>query len=83
MAMRGYFDVFDQAIGAIEHIEGLLVECEIPVEFHAHRVSPDGEKEVKAHFIDQKGEWQAQLTSAKKMVAEACHIAQTVMADIP
>jgi len=83
MAMKGYFDVFDRAIGAIEHIEKLLEETEVPVEFHAHRVSPDGEREVKAHFVDQKGEWQAQLASAKEMVAEACQIAQNVMADMP
>jgi len=32
MVMKGYFDVFDRAIGAIEHIEGLLEKQEIPID---------------------------------------------------
>jgi len=83
MAIRGYFDVFDRAIGAIEHIEELLAECEIPVEFHAERETFDGERKCEAHFHDPKGEMQAQLASAKEMIAGACQIAQNVMADMP
>jgi len=83
MAMKGYFDVFDRAIGAIEHIEKLLAETEIPVEFHTERETFDGERKCEAHFLDRKGEMQAELASAKEMVAEACQIAQNVMSDMP
>ena len=83
MAMRGFFDVFDRATGAIEHIEELLARQEIQVEFHPRRVSPDGEKEVKAHLVDRKGEWEDDLKRAKEMIAEACQIAQNVMAEMP
>ena len=83
MAMKGYFDVFDRAIGAIEHIEGLLADADIPCEFHPQRDLPDGKTTVSAHFCDRKAEMQAELASAKQMVAEACQIAQNIMGEMP
>ena len=79
MAMKGYFDVFDRAIGAIEHIEGLLVKQDLPTQFHVPTLmNPD----MPAHIFDPKGEMQADLKRAKEMVAEACQIAQNVMAEM-
>lgn len=83
MAMKGYFDVFDRAIGAIEHIEGLLEKQKIPIELHVAQAHADGEHETPTHFLDRKGEMQAELASAKEMIAGACQIAQNVMADMP
>lgn len=79
MVMKGYFDVFDRAIGAIEHIEGLLIEQDIPTQFHVPTpMNPD----MPAHIFDPKGEMQANLDRAKEMVAEACQIAQNVAAEM-
>lgn len=79
MAIRGFFDVFDRTIGAIEHIEGLLVEQELPTQLHVPTpMNPD----MPAHISDPKGEMQADLGRAKEMVAEACQIAQNVMAEM-
>lgn len=83
MAMRGYFDVFDQAIAAIEHIEHVLDKEDVPIEFHPEKETFDGEQKCEAHFFDPKGEWQADLKRAKDMVNEACQIAQNTMAAIP
>jgi len=81
MAMKGYFDVFDRAIGAIEQIEGILAREDIPAQLHPAR--SDGEYTVLAHFHDPKGEMEADLARAKEMVAEACQIAQNVMGEMP
>jgi hypothetical protein len=79
MTIRGYWDVFDRAIGAIEHIEGLLVGRDIPMQLHVPTpVNPD----MPAHISDPKAEMQADLGRAKEMVAEACQIAQNVMAEM-
>lgn len=80
MAMTGFFDVFDRAVAAIEHIEGLLMEEEIPTQLHVPTpMNPD----MPAHIFDMKAEMQADLTRAKEMVVEACQIAQTVMGEMP
>ncbi|KPK91517.1 MAG: hypothetical protein AMJ88_13500 [Anaerolineae bacterium SM23_ 63] len=80
MVMRGYFDVFDRAIGAIEHIEKLLEETDIPTQLHVPTpMNPD----MPTHIFDPKTEMQADLGRAKEMVAEACQIAQNTMAEIP
>jgi hypothetical protein len=79
MVMKGYFDVFDRAIGAIEHIEGLLLEQDLPTQLHVPTpMNPD----MPAHISDPKGEMQANLGRAKEMVAEACQIAQNIMAEM-
>jgi hypothetical protein len=79
MVIKGYFDVFDRAIGAIEHIEGLLMKEDIPIQLHVPTVmNPD----MTPHTFDPKGEMQADLVRAKEMVAEACQIAQNVMAEM-
>jgi len=79
MAMRGYFDVFDRCIGAIEHIEGMLVEQDIPAQLHVPTpMNPD----MPAHMSDPKAEMLADLGRAKEMVAGACQIAQNVMAEM-
>jgi len=82
MAIRGYWDCFDRAIGAIEHIEGLLAKEDVPVEFHPGQEDQDGYV-VPAHFHDPKGEMSADLARAKEMVAEACQLAQNVMGEMP
>ena len=80
MVIRGYFDVFDRAIGAIEHIEKLLIEQDIPTQLHVPTpMNPD----MPAHLSDPKAEMQADLGRAKEMVAEACQIAQNIMAEMP
>ena len=79
MVMRGYFDVFDRTIGAIEHIEGMLEREDIPTQFHVPTLmNPD----MPAHIFDRKGEMQADLKRAKEMVAEACQIAQNVLGEM-
>jgi hypothetical protein len=80
MTIRGYFDVFDRCIGAIEHIEGLLEKEDIPTQLHVPTpMNPD----MPAHLSDPKAEMLADLARAKEMVAEACRIAQDVMAEMP
>lgn len=77
MVIRGYFDIFDRAIGAIEHIEGVLVERDIPTQLHVPTaMNPD----MPAHVFDPKGECLADLGRAKEMITEACQIAQNVAA---
>jgi len=83
MAIRGHWDCFDRAIGAIEDIEERLEGTEILVEYHHKRTCADGEHEVSAHYHNPKGDMQAQLASAKEMIAGACQIAQNVMSEIP
>ena len=79
MVMKGYFDVFDRAIGAIEHIEGLLVKQDIPTQLHVPTpMNPD----MPAHIFDPSAEMQADLGRAKEMVSEACQIAQNVLAEM-
>jgi len=79
MVIRGHFDVFDRAIGAIEHIEGLLVKQDIPTQLHVPTaMNPD----MPAHIFDPKGKMQTDLGRAKEMVAEACQIAQNVLAEM-
>jgi hypothetical protein len=80
MVTRGYFDVFDRAIGAIEHIEGLLAKQDIPVEFHP--VSSLSILGTPPHFYDPKARMQLDLSRAKEMVAEACQLAQNVMGEM-
>jgi len=38
--------------------------------------------DMPAHISDPKGEMQADLGRAKEMVAEACQIAQNIMAEM-
>ena len=80
MVMRGHFDVFDRCVGAIEHIEGLLVERDMPTQLH---VPTPRNPDMPAHIFDPKGQMQADLGRAKEMVMEACQIAQNVMAEMP
>jgi len=77
MAIAGHFDVFDRATGVIEYIEELLAEQEIPTQLHVPTaMNPD----MPTHIFDLKAECQADLVRAKEMIAEACRIAQNVVA---
>lgn len=80
MTIKGYWDVFDRAVGAIEHVEGLLAERDIPTQLHVPTpMNPD----MPPHLSDPKGEMLADLERAKEMVAEACRITQEVMGGMP
>lgn len=75
MAMKGYFDIFDRCVGAIEHIEGLLS----PVQLHVPTpMNPD----MPVHTYDEHKEERIRLCQAKQMIEDACQIAQNVMSEL-
>lgn len=79
MAIRGTFDAFDLAIGVIEHLEGLVVQQEMPTQLH---VPTPQTPEFPAHLYEPKVQLLADLSRAKELVTEACQITQNVAAEM-